>query len=152
MDQWALFNEITMWHWFILGALLIVLEMLAPGVIFMWLGVAAIVTGLTFMIFPAMGWETQFLIFAGLSIVSVVAGRIWVKRHPTLSDQPNLNKRGAQYIGRTFTLAEPVENGFGIIVIDDTRWKISGPDLAAGSKIKVTALNGQTLAIEAVED
>ena len=151
MDQLAILNEITAWHWLVLGLLLVGLEMLAPGAIFMWLGIAAGITGIAFLALPALGWELQFLIFAVLSIVTVFVGRNWVKRHPTKSEQPNLNVRGAQYIGRTFTLDKPIENGFGIIVVDDTRWKITGPDLAAGNKVKVTALDGQVLQVETAE-
>ena len=152
MDQFTILSEITAWHWLVLGLLLVGLEMLAPGAIFMWLGIAAGITGIAFLILPVIGWELQFLIFAALSIVTVFVGRNWVKRHPTKSEQPNLNVRGAQYVGRTFTLDKPIEDGFGIIVVDDTRWKISGPDQAAGSKVKVTALKGQVLLVETAED
>jgi len=152
VDPLTTLSDLTAWHWLVLGVLLVALEMLAPGVVFMWLGVAAAITGLAFFAFPAMGWEIQFLVFAGLSIVTVIAGRMWVKRHQTVSEQPNLNVRGAQYIGRKFTLARPIENGSGVIVVDDTRWKISGPDLAAGNKVTVTALDGQIFIVEAAED
>jgi inner membrane protein len=152
LEQLDILKEITIWHWFGAGALLLVLEMLVPGVIFMWLGIAAGITGFVLLAFPTMSWEVQFFVFAGFSIVAVFAGRAWVKSNPTKSDQPNLNIRGAQYVGRSFTLTEPIENGFGIIVVDDTRWKISGPDLPAGSKINVTSQDNQMFMVEAVKD
>ncbi len=148
LDQLTNLEQLTYWHWFVFAALLLSFEMLVPGVLFMWLSIAAVATGLILLAFPEMGWETQFLAFAVLSIASVVSGRAWVKSHPTPSDQPNLNIRGAQYVGRSFVLDEAIENGTGKLVVDDTMWKIAGDDVPAGARVRVTGMDGQTLTVE----
>ena len=128
-------EQITFWHWFILGCALVVLEILAPGVIFVWLGVAAIITGIIAMAISSLSWEFEFLIFTVLSVVSVFAGRALIRRRPTGTDHPLLNRRGEQYVGRVYTLDEAIVNGSGKLHIDDTIWKVSGNDLAAGTAV-----------------
>ena len=53
-------ESINYWHWLIAGVVLIVLEVFAPGAFFLWLGVSAGVVGLILVMFPDMGWESQF--------------------------------------------------------------------------------------------
>jgi inner membrane protein len=143
-------SEISFWHWMILAVGLVIVEALLPGVIFMWMGIAAAVTGFILLAFPDLGWEIQLQIFAGLSVASVVAGRMWLSRRPTKTADPTLNRRGQQYVGRVFTLAEPIVDGFGKVKVDDTFWKIQGDDCAIGTRVKVTGLdNGLFQVVEA---
>jgi len=143
------FDSIVFWHWLILALALGVLEMFAPGVLFLWLGIAAGITGLALLASPEMSWEIQFLIFAGLSFCSVLVGRAWLRRRPIETDHPTLNRRGEQYVGRRFTLDEPIVNGVGKLRVDDTTWKIMGDDLPAGSQVTVTGVDGTVLVVSA---
>ncbi len=138
----------TYWLWFILGVCLIVLEMVAPGVVFLWLGLAALATGIVVTVAQTLSWELQFLFFAVLSAVSILAGRRFVARRVTPHDHPGLNARGSTYIGKTYVLAEPVMNGTGKLTIDDTIWIVSGTDAPAGAKVKVTGQDGTILKVE----
>ncbi|MEL0106970.1 MAG: NfeD family protein [Rhodospirillales bacterium] len=150
MSEVATFLEqLTFWHWFILGCALVVLEILAPGIIFVWLGVAAFITGIIALLATALTWELEFLIFTILSVVSVFAGRAFIRRNPTSTDHPLLNRRGQQYVGRVFTLDEPIVNGTGKLRIDDTTWKVNGQDMDAGTAVKVTGTVGVILTVEA---
>jgi membrane protein implicated in regulation of membrane protease activity len=146
----AFFRELVFWHWWIVAVILIVLEALAPGVIFLWVGIGAGVTGLALLIKPELTWETQLVLFSVLSVISGVAGRLWVSKHPTESEQPLLNQRGDQYIGRTFTLEDPITDGVGSVKVDDSIWRIVGDDATAGSKIKVVGVEGSSFRVEGV--
>lgn len=139
--------QLDFWHWWVIGLVLIVLEVFLPGTFFLWMGIAAGVVGLLLFIAPGMGWEYQLLVFALLSVGSILFWRAWLKKHPTETDQPALNRRGEQYVGRTFTLQVPVVNGSGKIRVDDSTWKIQGPDCAAGTRVKVTGVNGVILEV-----
>jgi hypothetical protein len=88
------------------------------------------------------------LFFAVLSVVSLIGWRAYQRRHPTVSDQPNLNRRGAQYVGRVFTLDEAIVNGTGKIRVDDTTWKVAGDDRPLGAKVRVTGVAGTVLTVE----
>jgi len=140
--------QLEFWHWMILAAVLAGIEILTPGFFFLWLGGAALVTGILALIVPALSWENQVLAFAVLSGASVLA---WYKfRHTltTTSDDMTLNRRGEQLLGRNATLSEPIVNGRGQIKIDDTVWRCEGPDLAAGTQVKVVAMRGAMVTVE----
>ena len=140
--------ELTYWHWWIIGLLLIVLEIFAPSAFFLWMGISAGIVGVVLFIAPDLGWEYQFMIFAIFSIVSIAIWRRYAKTSSEVSDHPNLNRRGEQYVGRTFTLQEPIVNGMGKIKVDDSTWKISGEDCEAGTKVKVTGIDGTIFRVE----
>ncbi len=142
-------EQAEFWHWWIAAILFLVIETFAPGAVFLWLGVAAGVVGLVVLIFSDLGWEYQFLIFAVFTVGSAVGWRAYVRRHPTETDKPTLNRRGEQYVGRTFTLQDAIVNGQGKITVDDSTWKIEGDDLPAGTKIQVTGVDGTVLKVEA---
>ena len=144
-------ESLQFWHWLVLGVVLLILEVFAPTVFFMWLAIAAGIVGLVLALFPDLGWQMQLVLFAVLSVISVVAGRSWFTRHPIKTDQPTLNRRGEQYIGRVFTLDEPVVNGTGKIRVDDTTWKINGADCVAGTRVRVTGVNGTVLLVDGAD-
>ena len=136
------------WHWWILALGLIIAETFLPGTFFLWMGVSALVLGVIAWLIPAMGWEIQLMLFAVLSLVSIVGWRMFLRKHPDETDQPSLNRRGEQYIDRVFTLETAIENGFGKVRVGDTLWRVKGGDLAAGTKVKVTAADGIVLVVE----
>lgn len=143
-------EDLNYWHWWIFAAALIILEMLAPGAFFLWLGIAAAIVGLVAFAIPAMTWEYQLLLFSVFSVISIIVWRKYFKVQASDTDQPTLNRRGEQYIGRTFTLEHPIVNGLGKIRVDDSTWKIEGDDCEAGSKIKVTGAEGTLLMVEKI--
>jgi membrane protein implicated in regulation of membrane protease activity len=143
-------EQAEFWHWWIAGVVLMIVEVFVPGAFFLWLGLAAGVVGLVLLVFSGTSWEVQFLIWAVLSVAAVVGSRLYLRRHPIETDRPTLNRRGEQYIGRHFTLEEPMVNGLGKIRVDDSTWKIEGPEeLPAGRKIRVIDVEGTVLKVEA---
>ena len=141
-------EQLDFWHWLIFAVGLLILEVFAPGAFFLWMGVAAAVVGALLWLIPGMSWEIQFLVFAILSIASIVFWRKRMTDNPTESDQPNLNRRGQQYVGRTFTLEEPIVNGNGKIHVDDSTWKVEGNDCPEGTQVTVTGVDGVILKVE----
>lgn len=144
--------EINFWHWLIAGVLFGIIEVLAPGFFFLWLGAAAVLVGLLLVAWPALGWEYQVLLFALLSVASALIGRRYLWRRPIESDQPFLNRRGQEYVGRTFTLRVPIENGVGRVNVDDSMWRVRGEDCPAGTRVVVTGIDGTVLLVEHRKD
>lgn len=136
------------WHWWILAAVLIILEVFAPGAFFLWLGLAAVAVGGVVYLSPDMSWEYQLLLFSVLSVISIVIWRKYFRITSTDTDQPHLNRRGEQYVGRVFTLEEPIVDGVGKIRVDDSTWKVHGEDCPAGTRIEVTGVDGTILRVE----
>ena len=147
----AWLEHIVFWHWWILAGLLLILELTAPAFFFLWLGIAAAAVGMILLVFPSISVETQLILFAIASVVSVVAWRKYREARPLTTDQPNLNRRGHQYIGRVFSLDHPISNGVGKVTVDDSTWKVKGPDLPAGTHIKVTGVEGVIFQVKAVD-
>jgi membrane protein implicated in regulation of membrane protease activity len=145
-------GQIVFWHWWILAGLLLIIELTAPAFFFLWLGIAAAATGFLLLVFPTMPIEMQLVCFSVLSIVAVIAWRRYREAHPVVSGQPNLNRRGRQYIGRIFTLDKPIENGLGKVTVDDTTWRVKGPDLPAGTDVRVEDVDGVVFVIKPVTD
>ncbi len=142
-------NDIVYWHWLIIAVALIILEILIPGAYFLWMGISAVVVGGAMFVFPQMPILVQILIYAVLSVITVVMYKSYRKKNPVATDEPALNRRGEQYIGRSFTLTEPIVNGEGKIKVDDSTWKISGTDMVVGASVRVIAIEGSILKVEA---
>ncbi len=141
-------TEVLFWHWWILAGLLMVLEVVAPGVFLLWLGIAAAITGLIAYVVPTLDWQWEALIFALLSIITVWGWRYYQRRNPTETDLPMLNRRGEQYVGRRLSLDQPIVNGRGQVKVDDSTWRVEGADLPAGTAIVVTGVKGTILVVE----
>ncbi len=151
MNAETLLTSISFWHWLVLAVVLFGLEIFAPGVVFMWLGLAAIVVGGVLYFVPGLEWEYQLLLFSLLSVFSIILWRRYQKSHPLLTDQPSLNRRGEQYVGRIFTLDEAMVNNMGKIRVDDTTWKVEGCDCPAGTRVRVVGVDGVILKVEVVQ-
>ena len=139
------------WHWYILGLALITIEMLVPTFFALWIGISALLTGAILYFVPTLSWEIQVLIFAALSIISVLTWHQYYVKNPIETDELLLNRRGEQYIGRIITIKEPIVDGQGKIRIDDSTWKISGPDCPIGTKVKLASIDNVIFNIEIVD-
>jgi inner membrane protein len=143
----AFFASHGIWDWFIAGGVLLVLEVVAPGVFMLWLGLAAILVGALSLVID-WPWQAQFVAFAVFSLAAIPLWRRLAHSVGKPTDQPFLNRRTASYVGRVFTLERPIVDGIGTIGIDDTVWRVTGPDAPAGSRVKVTRVDGAALHVE----
>lgn len=144
-------NELlTLWHWLAIALALIIMELLLVNSVYLlWIGIAAAVTGLIVAIFPQLGWEFQFLVFGVLACISIINTLIYKRREANKIERNLLNRRGEQYIGRSFNLSQAITNGIGQIQVDDTFWRVKGNDLPAGAKVKVVGTEGVFLLVKA---
>lgn len=150
--QWI--ADLGPWNWMVLGAALLALEILVPGVFLLWLGIAAVLTGTLSLQLWDTGiwiWQVQVLTFLALSVISALVGRrFYGNDRVGDTDQPFLNQRDQQLVGRTATLEEAIRDGRGRIRLGDTLWRVSGPDLPAGARVRVTAASNGQLSVEQV--
>jgi inner membrane protein len=144
-------TDFVYWHWWLLAVVLLIIELVLPGTFFLWMGVSALVVGGLAAFFPAMETAVELMIFALLSVVSVVAWKKYQSKHPSKTGHPTLNQGGAQYIGRVIQLSQPIGNGFGKEKVGASFWTVSGPDAVVGSKVRVTAVESTVLVVELVE-
>lgn len=141
-------EQLLFWHWLILALLLLVLELFAPAAFFIWISAAAALVGAILWFMPALAWQLQFVVFSVVAIASVFIGRRYLRKQAQTDGDQTLNRRGEQYIGRVFTLDEPIMNGTGRVRVDDSYWRVIGPDLAPGEKIRVNSVEGASFVVE----
>lgn len=142
------------WNWWILALILMFIEILAPGSFFLWFGISAFVIGtISLALGPDSGvwtWQTQVVAFIVLSLASAIVGRRYLGRNgPEGPDPADLNDRAAQLIGRVGVVLEPIAGGHGRIRVGDTSWRVEGPDLPSGARVRVIDQRPGVLIVEA---
>ena len=146
MSEWL--SQLA-WHWWWVGAgaLLGILEILLPGIFLIWIGAAAILTGLATLAF-GLSIALQFTVFAVAAIVALYAGRRWLRLHPIETSDPMLNDRAARLIGRTVIVTEVGIDGGLRVRVGDSVWNASGPPVPIGTRLRVVSVDGSTLELE----
>ena len=142
-------RQLGPWSWWIVGLILLALEIVVPGNVFVWFGIAAILTG-AMALFTDWGWQAELIVFVVLALVLVIVGRRAFSRDAETSEQPYLNERANRLVGGTHVLSAPIVDGQGRIRVDDTNWRVTGPDLPSGTRVKVVGADGSVLAVEKV--
>ena len=140
------FSQFGSWNWLIISGLLFIFEFILPGFYLLFFGLAALITGLIAQVVD-LTWQAQAALFTALSILNIYLARFFWNPNAK-SDEPLLNKRGAQHIGRIYTLVTPISNGRGKAQVGDTHWLVRGPDLPEGKQVKVVDVDGATLIVE----
>lgn len=142
------FASLGGWAWIVLGLVLVGGEMLAPGVFLLWFGLAALLTGIAIGL-TGIAWQGALLVFAVLAVACVLVGRALTRRRAEEPDAASgLNDRGRQLIGKVFRLDATMAGGEGRIRVGDSSWRITGPELLAGTEIRVVRVDGATLVVE----
>jgi membrane protein implicated in regulation of membrane protease activity len=141
--------KVIFWHWWAVAAVLLVFEMVLPGVVFMFLAIGAAATGLAVLVLSDLSLEFQLTVFAIVSVASAIILRPILRRlqHTRAADR-TLNARADAMVGRTIVLDSPILGGQGRVKLGDGSWAVSGPDMAAGTRVRVTAVRGTELKVE----
>jgi inner membrane protein len=146
--MWDMVVKLGAWNWLIAGLVLMALELVAPGVFMLWLGLAALLVGII-SLFTDWIWQVQVIAFAAFSLAAVPLWRRLATQSSTNAQSKFLNRRSDALVGRVFTLDKPIMDGSGTVRVDDTIWRVSGPDCPAGSRVKVVRADGASLTVEA---
>jgi inner membrane protein len=135
------------WHWWIAAAVLAALETFMPGAVAIWFAASAFVIGALLLAVPV-PWQLQIVLFGLLGLVALFVWRKVKRADSETSDQPLLNQRAAQHVGQVLTLVEPVVNGFGKAGVGDSVWRVSGPEMPKGARVRVRSVDGSTLVVQ----
>lgn len=142
-------NLAAHYGWWLIALVLVGAELMAPGFFLLWIGIAAAAMGLILVFMPDMPFILQAIIFATLSLISCFVYWRFVRRAmDEPSDQPRLNRRAEQLIGRRYILESPIINGQGKARVGDSLWLVDGPELPAGVTIEVVGVEGSTLKVK----
>ena len=150
----AFLTELTSVHWLILGGALLLLELLGAAGYLLWLGLAALSVAALAMVLP-IGWVGQWLLFSLLALL--FTGGWWYWQHQRLQGDDtdparHLNQRPQQWLGQQAQLQQDVVNGLSRVRLGDSVWPVRcSQHLLAGTAVRVTAVDGITLIVEAIE-
>lgn len=146
-----MFETVTYWHWLSLAALFLIAELLIGAEFMLWLAAAAVFSAIVSFIAPDLSLWIQLVLFAVFCVFTLIAwAKLSLGKKLKTTDQPNLNKRQNQYIGRSFVLLTAIEAGEGKVKVDDSQWSVRGEDAKKGSKVKVVGVDGMTLLVELI--
>ncbi|MNE31866.1 Inner membrane protein YbbJ [compost metagenome] len=147
--MWDYLQHLTYWDWLVFGTVLLILEIFGAGGYLLWIGIAALAVAATCFVAP-LPWELQYLLFGVLSILTAVFW--WRHQHAQGRERQGstLNRRGSELIGRQFDLHDAIVGGRGKIRVADSLWLVSGPDLPAGTLVRVSGQDGALLLVEKV--
>ncbi len=150
----GLLGDVEFWHWWAFAVAMIAIEVVAPSTFLLWPAISAAVIGLVLLIDPDIAVRHQILAFAVLAVATRVAWQVWLKRHPMVSDRPNLNLRAQQYVGRRFTVVSDFVNGRGRIKVGDSQWSAEADanlEILTGQSVEVEAAEGTILRVRPVD-
>ena len=144
------FAALSPWAWIIFGIIFCGAELAFPGAFLLWIGMAAIAAGIVDFFVPFSGaWG--LILFAGFALAFMLIGQRFYGSMNKSDDDADLNNRSDKLIGREFTLDQPIAHGLGRIRVDDSVWRVKGPDLPTGARVRVAAVeNGVELRVEQV--
>ncbi len=136
------------WLWLIGGVVLLIAEVVAPGFFLIWIGAAALVTGVFALLF-GIGTAGQLALFALYSAMAVYVAKRWFEGRPVASEDPMLNDRTARIIGRHVTVIAAVDQDNGRVRVGDGEWSARGGPAEPGERVRVTGVDGNCLIVEA---
>ena len=147
-----LLSTLTYWHWLALGTLLLILELLISSSGFLlWLASASFMVSALTWILPSLYGSLQLIIFSAIAIISLIIGLKYKQYCRPAAVESTLNRRAEQFINRIFILSTPIIHGKGSIYANDTHWQIAGDEMPAGTKVRVTNVDGMILQVQKVE-
>lgn len=137
--------------WAVIALLLYALEVMVPGAFMLWLAFAASALLVIVWLVPGLTLLVQAVLFIALGVVSILVYRKWFRGREPVSDQPTLNRRAEQLVGRVVVLERAIERGRGRVQIADAYWDVAGPDLPGGESVRIVGVDGMVLKVEAAD-
>ncbi|MBO0902874.1 NfeD family protein [Jiella sonneratiae] len=147
----ALLQAFADYGWWIVGLVLLVLEVVVPGIYLVFFGLAALVVGTNAFLVGGSGWfgfPQQVIAFVVVAAVAIYLGRRWYGQAPGPEDAGPLNRRTGRLVGREARLTDAIVDGRGRIALEDSWWSVSGPDLPQGTRVRITGADGAVLTVE----
>ena len=136
------------WLWLIGGVVLLIAEVIAPGFFLVFLGAAALATGLFTVLFD-LGTAPQLALFALYAVLAVMVGKRFYSNRTADSADPLLNDRAGRLVGRVVTVVADVDDHHGRVRVGDSEWNARGGPAAAGTRVRITGVDGNCLKVEA---
>ncbi|MCQ2608675.1 MAG: NfeD family protein [Bacteroidales bacterium] len=135
--------------WLLCGVLGIGLELIVPGLIVIFFGCGAVLTGLCLWLFPAMAIELQLIIFAVVSVILLFAFRKMLKKKFFQKATTDKDELADEYVGKQAVALTEFENGRGKVEFKGTGWEATSSDeIHKGDLVLIVSHESITLQIQ----
>jgi len=136
------------WLWLIGGVVLLIAELIAPGFSLIFIGAAAIATGVLSLAI-GLGVPLQLGIFAVLAVLAARFGgrRFYAARYDYSADRL-LNDRGGRLLGKVVIVVQPVDLDGGRVRVGDSEWSARGGPAMPGDRVRIVDIEGNCLKVE----
>ncbi|HTK59024.1 MAG TPA: NfeD family protein [Sphingomicrobium sp.] len=135
------------WVWAIGGVLLLIAEIIAPGFFLVFVGAAAIATGVFTLLFD-LGTAPQLALFAIYAALAVMIGKRWYAEPHDGDQRHPINEPAKRLVGKTVTAVTEVDDHGGRVRVGDGEWNARGGPAAVGDRLTVTGVEGNCLIVE----
>ena len=135
------------WIWAIGGILLLIAEIIAPGFFLVFVGAAAIATGLFTILFD-LGLAPQLVLFALYSALAVMIGKRWYGEPHDGDQRHAINEPAKRLVGKAVTAVSDIDEHGGRVRLGDGEWNARGGPAASGDRLTVTGVDGSCLIVE----
>lgn len=133
--------------WGVIALALLAAEAFAPGAFMLWLGFAAAIV-FVLLLFAPLPVVVQVSIFVVLGFVFAIVYRKYFRKDKAPTDQPGLNRRADQLLGRVLHVEAGIQDGVGRVQIADALWNVRGADVPPGTRVRVVRTDGMDLFVE----
>ncbi|OTG85959.1 hypothetical protein B9T31_10235 [Acinetobacter sp. ANC 4558] len=141
------------WHWFVLGVILILSELLLPAFAALWFGIAAILVGILNLIFPTMGFTTQLVIWIFLAICCTISWFKFIK--PLSVDKTKAGLSREATIGQVGMVIQinldhdQIKVRFPMPVLGSDEWNCRTQSIVqVGDRVRVIDILGNDLIVQ----
>jgi membrane protein implicated in regulation of membrane protease activity len=135
------------WLWLIGGVVLLIAEVIAPGFFLVFIGAAAMATGVFALLFD-LGTSSQLALFALYAVLALMIGRRFYANANADSSDPLLNDRSGQLVGKVVTVVTAIDHQGGRVRVGDSEWNARGGPAAPGDRVRITGIDGNCLKVE----
>lgn len=91
-----------------------------------------------------MAW---FILFAA-TVFGLYFWREYRVQQQDLQSATSPLRAGERYIGQVITLTEELRDGDGSVKLGNRRWRLRGPTVPAGTRVRVTGVDGTVLIVD----
>ncbi len=139
--------------WFLLGAVLLICELLAPGIILVFFGIGAWIAALTAYLNITASFESQLLVFAASSIMLLIILRRIIKAQMSgyVSNVQDPGKNLDEFIGKEVVVLQTILPGRhdGQVEFKGASWgAVSDEEIKTNETAIITGTEGIILKIK----
>ena len=137
--------------WMIIGVVLLLLELVAPGLIIMFFGIGALITAFT-LLFSDISISWQLALFLVTSGISILLLRKSLHKKFFSSSSLLKDELEDEFIGKTAKATCSFENNLGKVEFKGCAWNaISQDDIIEGQLVEIIKKDSITLTVKPIK-